>query len=247
MELPALAQRLRATPLGRAVEARLYRGDAVECPCCGGTFRRFAPYGVHPRRPFARCPGCGAMERHRHLWLFLRRRTDLFARPQRLLHFAPEAVFRGRLAGQPHLDYVTADLAPGRAAVRVDIAHVPFADASFDAILCNHVLEHVPNDRRAMAELLRVLRPGGWAIVQVPQRARMRDTVEDASVTDPRERARRFGQSDHLRLYGGDYADRLRAAGFDVTAERFGAGLPADVQARHGLKDERIHLCRRPG
>ena len=247
MELPAIAQRLRATPLGRAFEAHLYRGDEVECPCCGGSFRRFAPYGLRPRRPFARCPGCGAMERHRHLWLFLRRRTDLFTRPQRLLHFAPEAVFRGGLAGLPHLDYVTADLAPGRAAVRVDIARVPFADGSFDAILCNHVLEHVTDDRRAMAELLRVLRPGGWAIVQVPQRSRMPATLEDASVTDPRERAHRFGQSDHLRLYGGDYADRLREAGFAVTVERFGDGLPAEVRTRHGLKSERIHVCRRPG
>ena len=97
------------------------------------------------------------MERHRHLWLFLRERTDLFTRPLRLLHFAPEAVFRAQLEALPDVSYVTADLAAGRASVRADIMRIPFADASFDAILCNHVLEHVPDDKQAMGELLRVL------------------------------------------------------------------------------------------
>jgi SAM-dependent methyltransferase len=241
-----LAHRLRSTALGRRVEAQLYRGSAVECPCCGGMFRRFAPYGVSPRRPRARCPGCGAMERHRHLWLFLSERTDLLTRPQRLLHFAPEAVFRRQLEALPGLCYVTADLAAGRARVRADIMRVPFADASFDAILCNHVLEHVPDDKLAMGELLRILRPGGWAVVQVPQRSRMPETLEDSSVSDPRERERLFGQRDHLRQYGADYAGRLAAAGFEVEAERFGDGLPAGRQERYGLKSELIHLCRKP-
>lgn len=241
-----LANRLRSTALGRRVETQIYRGDAVECPCCGGTFRRFAPFGVAPRRPRARCPGCGAMERHRHLWLFLRERTDLFTRPLRLLHFAPEAVFRAQLEALPEVSYVTADLAAGRASVRADIMRIPFADASFDAILCNHVLEHVPDDKQAMGELLRVLRRGAWAVLQVPQRSRMPETREDPDVTDPRERERLFGQRDHLRQYGADYAARLAAAGFEVHAERFAENLPAERQVRHGLKGEVIHLCRKP-
>lgn len=186
------------------------------------------------------------MERHRHLWLFLRERTDLFARPLRLLHFAPEAVFRAKLEALPELAYVTADLAVGRASVRADIMRIPFADASFDAILCNHVLEHVPDDKQAMGELLRVLRRGAWAVVQVPQRSRMPETREDPQVIEPRERERLYGQRDHLRQYGADYAERLAAAGFEVYAERFGDGLPAERRARHGLKSEIIHLCRRP-
>lgn len=245
--------RSRAASLARAAQrvrlrlwARLARGEGVECPCCGGRFRRFVPYGVRPRRPNAQCPACGAVERHRLLWLFLRERTDLFTRPQRLLHVAPEAVFAERLRRQPGLRYVSADLASPLAGVRVDVQSLPFADAAFDALLCHHVLEHVPDDRRAMGELRRVLRPGGWAVLQSPIDSALAVTNEDASVTDPRERERVFGQSDHLRQYGRDYADRLRAAGFEVSAERFIKSLPAERRARYGLKGETIWLCRRP-
>ena len=245
--------RSRAAGLARAAErvrlrlwARLARGEGVECPCCGGRFRRFVPYGVRPRRPNAQCPACGAVERHRLLWLFLRERTDLFTRPQRLLHVAPEAVFAERLRRQPGLRYVSADLASPLAGVRVDVQSLPFADAAFDALLCHHVLEHVPDDRRAMGELRRVLRPGGWAVLQSPIDSALAVTNEDASVTDPRERERRFGQSDHLRQYGRDYEARLREAGFEVRAERFFEALPPERRARHGLKAETIWLCLRP-
>ncbi len=186
------------------------------------------------------------MERHRLLWLFLRERTDLFERPQRLLHFAPEAVFRRHLSARPGLHYVSADLSPGRAALRCDIRRIPLADASFDALLCNHVLEHVPDDRRAMAELCRVLRPGGWAILQVPIRSALEQTLEAPPTSTPREREHLFGQSDHLRQYGPDYAERLRAAGFEVSLERFDRAVGKERCLRHGLKREAIHFCRRP-
>jgi len=251
MSLPG--SRSRTAGLVRAAErarlrlwARLARGEGVECPCCGGRFRRFVPYGVRPRRPNAQCPACGAVERHRLLWLFLRERTDLFTRPQRLLHVAPEAVFAERLCRQPGLRYVSADLDSPIAGVRVDVQRPPFAAAAFAALLFHHVLVHVPDDRRAMAELRRVLRPGGWAVLQSPIDSALAVTNEDASITDPRERERRFGQSDHLRQYGRDYADRLRAAGFEVSAERFFKSLPAEQRARYGLKGETIWLCRRP-
>lgn len=247
------AGRSRGVRLARAAErarlrlwAHLARGEGVECPCCGGRFRRFVPYGVRPRRPRAQCPACGAVERHRLLWLFLRERTDLLRRPQRLLHVAPEAVFAERLRRVPGLRYVSADLASALAAVRADVQRLPFGDARFDALLCHHVLEHVPDDRGAMAELLRVLRPGGWAVLQSPIDSDRAVTHEDPSVTDPRERERQFGQSDHLRQYGRDYADRLREAGFEVGAERFFKALPPEQRARYGLKGETIWLCRRP-
>jgi SAM-dependent methyltransferase len=125
------------------------------------------------------------------------------------------------------------------------VQRLPFRDGAFDALLCHHVLEHVPDDRAAMRELRRVLRPGGWAILQSPIRSRLEATLEDPAVTDPRERERLFGQRDHLRQYGRDYADRLRAAGFEVRAERFFDELPPERRARHGLKDETIWLCLR--
>jgi SAM-dependent methyltransferase len=224
---------------------RLARGEGVECPCCGGRFRRFVPYGVRRRRPHAQCPGCGAVERHRLLWLYLRERTDLFAKPHRLLHVAPEAIFEARLRELPELRYVSADLASRRARLRADVQRLPFADATFDALLCHHVLEHVPDDRAAMRELRRLLRPGGWAILQSPVRRRLAATLEDAAVTDPRERERLYGQRDHLRQYGRDYADRLRDAGFEVRAERFASELAPERRARHGLRDETIWLCLR--
>jgi SAM-dependent methyltransferase len=243
----------RRLALVRAVERarlrvwqRLARGEGVECPCCGGRFRRFVPYGVRPRRPNAQCPGCGAVERHRLLWLYLRERTDLLSRPQRLLHVAPEEGFAERLRALPGLRYASADLASPLAGVRADVRHLPFGDGRFDALLCHHVLEHVPDDRAAMRELRRVLRPGGWAILQSPVRAKMAETLEDPSVTDPRERERLYGQHDHVRQYGRDYGERLREAGFEVRAERFVDELPPERRARHGLKRETIWLCLRP-
>ena len=247
------AGRLRATPLARAAErvrlrvwARLARGEGVECPCCGGKFRRFVPYGVRPRRPHAQCPSCGSVERHRLLWLYLRERTDLFVRAQRLLHVAPEEGFQERLRTIPGLRYASADLASPLAGVRADVQRLPFADAAFDSLFCHHVLEHVPDDRMAMRELLRVLRPGGWALLQSPLRSDQAETDEDPSIVDPRERERRFGQRDHVRVYGRDYADRLRAAGFAVEPERFFKSLPPEHRVRYGLKGETIWLCRRP-
>jgi hypothetical protein len=248
-----LGQRLRASSLSRAagrlrlgVWRRFARGEGVECPCCGGRFRRFVPYGLRPRRPNAQCPACGAVERHRLVWLFLRERTDLFTRPQRLLHLAPEAVFESRLRAVPGLAYLSADLAPGRAQVRADAQRLPFTACAFDALLCHHVLEHVPDDRGAMRELLRVLRPGGWALLQSPTRSRLEATVEDPSIIDPRERERLFGQRDHLRQYGRDYADRLREAGFEVRPEPFFDQLAPERRARYGLKRETVWLCLRP-
>jgi SAM-dependent methyltransferase len=241
---PGLAEVVERTRL--RLWRRLARGEGVECPCCGGRFRRFVPYGVRPRRRNAQCPGCGAVERHRLLWLYLRERTDLFTRPQRLLHVAPEEVFAARLRALPGLRYVSADLSSPRAMLRADVQRLPHPDACFDSILCHHVLEHVQDDRAALAELRRVLRPGGWAILQSPVRKRLATTLEDASVTDPRERERLFGQSDHLRQYGGDYAARLREAGFEVRPEQFFEALAPDHRARHGLKGETIWLCLRP-
>ena len=203
------------------------------CPICRSRFRRFArSYEWADDRGI--CPRCGSRQRHRHLWLFLERHTDLFdGRPRRVLHFAPEAGIRTRLGEVKHLDYVTVDIEEGRADVAADVQALPFADGEFDVILCVHVLEHIPDDRRALAELHRVLRPGGWAILQVPIQGEHTD--EDPSVTDPEERQRRFGQDDHVRMYGRDFEDRVRAAGFDLDVRVFRDELSARERRVKGL------------
>jgi SAM-dependent methyltransferase len=148
------------------------------------------------------------------MWLYLDRLSDLWARPRRLLHFAPEPAIEAKLAGAPNLTYTTCDIEPGRAQLTIDAQQIDLPDASVDVIICAHLLEHVPDDRLAMRELRRILTDDGWAILQVPIFAEHTD--EDPTLTDPAERVRRFGQEDHVRVYGPDYYDRLREAGFDL-------------------------------
>lgn len=223
--LRALADRAVEAPrhglrwaLGQARAARsLLRnvGYSYFCPVCGTPLRELHPHGT-PSRPNARCGVCNSLERHRLFWVFLQQQTDLFdGRPKTMLHTAPEVFLRSRLERVDGLGYVTVDLEPGRAMFEVDLTSIPFPDDSFDVILSSHVLEHIPDDRAAMAELRRVLKPSGWALLDVPISGE--STYEDDTITDPDERARHFGQWDHVRLYGRDFAERLRDAGFDVT------------------------------
>jgi hypothetical protein len=192
----------------------LYRGTGRWCPVCERPARRFAPFGIE-RRAEAMCPHCGALERHRLLWLVFTRMTNLFdQRPKRVLHIAPERALTPRLRRRLGPGYVTADLSDPTADVRLDVTDIQYPDESFDVVYCSHVLEHVPDDRRAMHEMRRILKQDGWGVILVPILAQR--TVEDPSVTDPKERLRRFGQDDHVRIYGPDFVDRLRGAGFAV-------------------------------
>jgi SAM-dependent methyltransferase len=186
----------------------MYAGRGRECPCCGGQFRRFRPTG-QPRRPDTACPYCSSVERHRLLALLIRDEPDLIS--GRVLHFAPEAAL-GQLVHRHASEYVTTDLS-AETDVTADITNLPFPDGRWDAVLCSHVLEHVTDDAKAMRELRRVLSPEGKAIILVPRRTGG-PTDEDPAVTDPAARERRFGQHDHVRTYGDDLEDRLRAAGF---------------------------------
>ena len=142
--------------------------DHAECPLCGTVADTFLPFGIKSVRPDRQCPACGSLERHRLMWLFFALRTDLFTRPQQVLHFAPEGTISVRLGALPTIDYLTADLDPTQAMVQMDITDIDRPDASFDVIFASHVLEHVPDDVRAMRELRRILRPDGWAVLEVP-------------------------------------------------------------------------------
>lgn len=215
----------------------------VECPLCRGSFAAFFPAGG---REGALCPGCSSRERHRALWLLLEERPDLLAGAGSLLHFAPEACLQDRLAATIGLRYITGDLDPARADLPLDLTDLKLPDAAFGAALCSHVLEHVPDDRRAMRELNRILRPGGWAIVMVPLDTRRAVTYEDPKITDAEGRLREFRQADHVRLYAPDIAGRLRQAGFGVEEVPVAERVGPERARRHGLlPSDHVFLCHR--
>ncbi len=179
-------------------------------------------------------------------WLFLRERTDLFdGTPKRVLHVAPEPCLEPRLRRELGPGYLTADLTDAAADVHMDLTDIPYPEGSFDVIYCSHVLEHVPDDRKALSEMYRVLAPGGWGMINVPISAPAID--EDPSIMDPAEKLRRFGQADHVRRYGPDYYDRVRESGFQVEVE--GARDVADPSEleRYGIPaGEVVCICRKP-
>lgn len=224
-------------PRGHDVRRRfrrvLYRGSSVECPLCERTFSRFMP--GREGRPNAVCPACGSEERHRALWLWLTERAGIGERPLKLLHLAPEWTLEQRLRALGNLDYLTADLDAAGVMVHFDVTDIPYDAGSFDAIVCSHVLEHVPDDRAAMSELCRVLRPGGWAVFLVPIDLDSAETLEDPAVVTPEQRLAAYWATDHVRLYGRDFPDRLRAAGFDVDVDTFVREMPPVRRERHAL------------
>jgi SAM-dependent methyltransferase len=212
-----------------------YRGEQYEDPIDGKTFKGFLPYGYEKVRENVLSPSTLSLERHRLLWLYLRHKTDLFSRPQKLLHFAPEQCFYKRFRQSKTINYTTTDLNSPLADVSADICDLPFADNEFDFILCNHVLEHIPDDLKAMQEIYRVLKPGGKAILQIPLENDRDLTFEDDSITDPKKRARIFGQYDHVRVYGMDYFERLKKVGFTVAAVDYTKELGAQQVDRYRL------------
>ncbi len=233
--------------LVRPVLAFFLQGSNHTDPIDGKKFKSFLPYGYENPRENVLSPSTLSLERHRLLWLFLKNETDFFRNAHRVLHFAPEQAFYKRFRKLKNLkDYITTDLNSPLADVKADICALPFEDNSFDVILCNHVLEHIPNDTQAMSELNRVLKPGGWGIFQIPQDLNRTITFEDDSITDKKERALIFGQYDHVRIYGRDYFDKLRSIGFVVEEIDYTAQLSASKIEEYRLaKGEIIPLVRK--
>lgn len=208
----------------------------VECPSCGWKGPSFLP---NAGRANARCPKCDSKERHRLYYLYLKENipTD---QKIKVLHFAPEKILTSLFRSYKNIDYVSADLDPRKAMTQQDITNTSFENDTFDLIFCAHVLEHIPDDMKAMRELLRILKPGGLAILQVPIKdffngMAIDKTYEDPGITDPKERERVFGQHDHVRIYGRDFKDRLENAGFKVSVDNFGDRLGTELLNKFAL------------
>jgi len=235
---------IKLSYLARPVIAFFLKGDVYTDPIDGKSFRKFLPYGYETQRKNVLSPSTLSLERHRLLWLFLQQETDFFSAEKKVLHMAPEQCFLSLFRKQKNLDYITADLHSPIADVKADICNLPFEDNSFDVVFCNHVLEHISDDTKAMQELYRVLKPGGMGIFQIPQDLNREITFEDDTITDRKERAQLFGQYDHVRVYGRDYFDKLRTIGFRVDEVDYTQTMSSDVVTKYCLsKGEILPVC----
>jgi SAM-dependent methyltransferase len=218
------------------VLALFYSGKDVTCPVCNKSFRKFLPYGRISPRENALCPNCLSLERHRLMWLYLKERTAFFKSGLQVLHIAPEACFIKRFEKIHGDRYITADIESPLAKVKMDIHQIPFKENTFDVVLCNHVLEHVKDDIKAMNEIQRVLKPDGFAILQVPFFNPVPETTfEDPTITDRQEREKIFGQDDHVRKYGKDYPQRIERAGLKPLEDAYVDTLEENVRNKFGL------------
>ena len=209
-------------------------------PIDGKSYRKFLPYGYGKQRSNALSPGTLSLERHRQMWLYLQNETDFFTAKLKVLHIAPEQDFLRRFKKMKNLDYTSADLFSPIVDVKADILDLPFEDNTYDVIICNHVLEHIIDDRKAMSELYRVMKPKGWGVVQVPMKNSLEKTYEDFTITDPKERQKHFGQYDHVRWYGMDYFDRLRSVGFEADVNFYSQKFSETEIKRFGLNKNEI-------
>lgn len=259
---------IRLSIVVQPILAFLLKGNRFTDPIDGKSFRMFLPYGYGNQRNNVLSPSTLSLERHRLLWLYLQNETDFFqseldsdsaitknkriklrrnteARSAlKVLHFAPEQEFYKRFKKQTNIDYTTTDLLSPLADVKADICNLPFEDNTYDLILCNHVLEHIPDDTKAMQEMYRVLKPGGMGIFQIPQDLSRTTTFADDTIVDQKERAKIFGQYDHVRVYGRDYFDKLRSIGFKVVEEDYTNKISAELVEKYCLaKGEIIPVC----
>ncbi len=226
----------------------IYVGRGKECPICGAKRRKFLPYGYVTQRPNALCPSCLSLERHRLFWLFLTHETSLLNETPKLLHIAPEVTLIKRLKRAYHQnpqDYITADLESPLATMHFDVQDIPLPNEFADVIICNHIMEHIPDDRKAMRELHRVMKSGGWGVILSPIEYNRAETFEDDSITDPKLRTKIFGQYDHRRIYGRDYAQRLEECGFEVEAIEYYNTLPIEKRELYALTNETIYIVRK--
>ena len=218
----------------------LYKGNNVECPVCGKSYSKFLSYGTY-NRDNVLCPGDLTLERHRLMWLYLKDFSTFFtAEKLNVLHIAPEQCFHKKFQQQKNLNYLTADLISPIADMHFDLHSIPLEDNRFDVVFCNHVMEHVDDPLQCMKELYRVMKPGGWAIMQVPQDFNRTETFEDKNIITPEDREKYYWQKDHVRLFGTDYPNWLEKAGFRVEVFDKESKIGSEKIQRYRLMESEI-------
>ena len=240
---------IRLSYIFRIFAPALYRGNAVSCPVCEKSFSKFLSYGSKvAHRDNVLCPYDLTLERHRLMWLYLKSHSNFFTQADlAVLHMAPEQCFIDRFKAQQNLNYLTADIVSPIADMHFDLHHIPLENDRFDVIFCNHVMEHVQNPIQCMSELFRVLKPGGWAIMQVPQDFTRETTYEDPSIVSEADREKHYWQKDHVRLFGKDYPSYLERVGFQTTAFDLNAHYTQEEIARFRLmKEEVLYIYKKP-
>ncbi|MBR6831729.1 MAG: class I SAM-dependent methyltransferase [Tidjanibacter sp.] len=236
----------RVAHLATRLTAIFYIGNKVECPICGHHYRKFLPYGYTVVRENALCPHCLSLERHRLLWLFLDNYMQLTEQKEAtLLHMAPERCLMDKLESLFGDGYLTADIESPLAKLKMDIRNIPLAENSMDIIFCNHILEHIDDDQLAMRELYRVMKNGGWGVLLSPVNYSLAITREAPANSTAEQRYELFGQADHMREYGLDYADRLRSVGFEVEEIRYAESLTPQQCKRYSIINEIVYLVRK--
>lgn len=233
---------IKLSYLAKPLLAVLLKGTKFTDPIDQKSYKTFLPYGYKTQRDNVLAPGTLSLERHRLLWLWLKEETTFFTDKsiKKVLHFAPEQAFYKRFRKQKNIEYTTTDLNSPLADVKADICNLPFDNESFDIIFCNHVLEHIPNDTKAMEELYRILKKGGMGVFQIPQDRNRLTTFEDDSITDYKERTEIFGQYDHVRIYGLDFFNKLRTIGFYVEKVDYTKNLSPQEITKFGLAEGEI-------
>ncbi len=239
---------IRLSYVFRVFAAPFYRGNNVECPVCEKSFRKFLSYGSDvAHRDNVLCPYDLTLERHRLMWIFLKEKTDFFTKADlSVMHIAPEQCFHKKFKKQENLNYKTGDLVSPIVDMHFDLHEIPLEDNQFEVIFCNHVMEHVDDDLQCMKELYRIMKPGGWGIMQVPIDSTRNETYEDPTITSPEEREKHFWQYDHVRLYGLHYPKRLEEAGFKVDVYDFSEEMPEEKFKRYRIpKEELLYVVRK--
>ena len=221
----------------------LYRGKKFVDPIDGSSYRTFLPYGYNRLRKNALCPGTLSLERHRLLWLYLKRKTKLLEKNISVLHVAPEIIFIKKFKKITNWNYVSIDLKSPLADIKANVYNLPFEENYFDLILCNHVLEHIEDDNKALNELHRVIKNKGTLIAQVPLEKNLKKTFENKEIMNPKERNKYYGQYDHVRVYGLDFYTRLTKSGFTPKKIDILKEMSNEEKIKYCLpKDEKIPI-----